>query len=129
MNPVPPPSRPLVYVSGPMTGNPYGCVRQAIDVFNELRSLGAVPILPQLSVLHEMIDPKPYDEWIAYDLDLVEHCDLLVRIEGESPGADREVQLARSRHIPIVWLGTHSPQYLADLIAGLTPSTTPAVPT
>lgn len=94
--------KPLVYVAGPITGDPFGCVRQATDAWKWLRDAGTVPFLPQLSVLHEMVDPQPYEEWMEYDFDLIRgHIDGLVRLPGESSGADREVALAHELGIPV----------------------------
>ena len=93
--------KPLVYVAGPITGNPFGCVRQAAVAFNELRVMGLVPFLPQLSVLHEMVLPLPYEAWLAYDFDVIERCDALVRLPGHSPGADAEVEHAGNVGVPV----------------------------
>jgi hypothetical protein len=60
-----------------------------------------VPFLPQLSVLAEMIAPLPYDDWLAYDLEVIDHCAALVRLPGESPGADGEVAYAKIMEIPV----------------------------
>ena len=56
------------------------------------------------------------------DLRLVERCDVLVRLPGDSAGADREVAHARRRGIPVGFLPeraelVHLPEiarYLAD---------------
>ncbi|HEY1119898.1 MAG TPA: DUF4406 domain-containing protein [Acidimicrobiales bacterium] len=93
--------KPLVYVAGPITGNPWGCVRQATDAFAWLRDAGCVPFLPQLSVLHEMVAPMSHDEWLAYNLDMLAHCDAIVRLPGGSPGADREVAHATALGLPV----------------------------
>ena len=108
--------KPLVYVAGPITGNPFGCVRQAVDAFRWLRKAGTVPFLPQLSVLHEMVQPEGYEEWLAYDFDVLERCDALVRLPGESPGADREVVHARSLRLPIFYVH-EDPEPTALLVA------------
>ncbi len=99
-----PPPKPLVYVAGPITGDPFGCVRNALPAFNWLRGLGCVPFLPQLSVLAEMIEPRPYDDWLTYDLELIDHCDALVRLPGDSQGADGEVAYAKIMEIPVFLL-------------------------
>jgi hypothetical protein len=44
--------------------------------------MGFVPFLPQLSVLHEMVAPLPYEEWLAYDFEVIARCDALVRLPG-----------------------------------------------
>ena len=86
----------LVYVAGPISGDPFGCVRQATTAWKHLRDEGLVPLLPQLSVLHEMVAPQPYEAWMAFDFDLIRNVDAVVRLPGASPGADREVELAES---------------------------------
>jgi len=96
--------KPLVYVAGPITGDPFGCVRQAMGAFRMIRHAGCVPFLPQLSIVGEMVDPQDYEAWMAYDLDVIEHCDAVYRLRGESPGADREVAFARRLGIPVLGL-------------------------
>ena len=92
---------PLIYVAGPISGDPWGCVRQAIDAFDLLRDVGAVPFLPQLSVLHAMIRETSYEDFMAYDFDVIRCADALVRLPGESPGADREVAFAHEIGTPV----------------------------
>lgn len=109
--------RPLVYVAGPITGNPFGCVRQATDAFDHLRLYELVPFLPQLSVLHEMVAPRTYEDWLAYDMAMLEHCHGLVRLGGDSPGADREVAAAHDAGMPVlITAGTigQTPSRLVD---------------
>ena len=108
---------PLVYGSGPITADPLGCVRQALPVFDALREAGCTPFLPQLSVLAEMVEHRSYEEWMAYDLDVVAHCDALVRLPGHSPGADREVDAADGWGIPTFHL-LHEPDGFAYVLPG-----------
>jgi hypothetical protein len=84
----------MVFVSGPVSSDPYGSVRQGIKAFDELRAKGHVPILPQLSVFQEIISPRDYEDWMAYFDAIIERCDVLLRLEGISSGADREVARA-----------------------------------
>ncbi len=99
----------LVYVAGPITGDPFGCVRQAVAYFEPLRELGAVPFFPQLSVLHEMVKPVGYEAWMAYDFDVIRLASALLRLPGESPGADREVIFAVEHGVPVVIAGELAP--------------------
>lgn len=92
--------KPLVYVAGPITGDPWGCVRKAVAAARVLDELGAHAYLPQLSVLHEMVDPQPYEHWIDHGLAVLRRCDGLVRLPGESSGADVELGWALERGIP-----------------------------
>lgn len=101
------PLRPFIYVAGPISKDPFGCVAQAASVFQPLRAKGWVPFLPQWSVIHQMVDPVEYEDWMSYDEEVIRHCKALVRLAGESPGAEREVRFAQSLHIP-VYYGEHA---------------------
>lgn len=94
--------QPLVYVAGPISGDPWGCVRKATAVAAMLQRYGVLAYLPQLSVLHEMVDSQPYAHWIEHGLEMVSRCDGLWRIPGESSGADKEVLLAQTRGLPVM---------------------------
>ena len=94
-------AKPLVYVAGPISGDPFGCVRESNAAFTTLRSLGCVPFCPQWSVIAEMVEHRNYEEWMAYDFDVLARCDALVRLPGESPGAEREVLEASVLGIPV----------------------------
>ncbi len=48
-----------------------------------------------------MHKPRPYQDWIDLDLEWVKSCDCLLRLDGESKGADMEVALAESLGIPV----------------------------
>jgi hypothetical protein len=93
-------SKPWIYVSGPYTlGDPVLNVRKAVAVSLRLLDV-ATPICPHLSHLAHLIEPQPYERWMDWDLQLLERCDALVRLPGESAGADREV--ARAGELGIV---------------------------
>lgn len=94
-----------MYVAGPITGDPWGCVRRAVAVYRTLAAEGVTGHLPQLSVLHEMIAPQPYERWMVDGLAMVERCDGLVRLSGESRGADREVLHAQGLGLPVFHWG------------------------
>lgn len=95
--------RPLVYVAGPITSpDPMENTHEAIKVADRLLTEKfVVPFVPHLTVLWQMISPHGYEDWLAYDFDVIRHCDALLRIEGHSPGADREVVFAHERGIPV----------------------------
>lgn len=99
------PRTPMVYVGGPMTSDPWGCVRRATQVADVLKDLGCHAYLPQLSVLHEIVDPQPYEHWIVHGLAMVSRCDAFYRMPGESPGADREQAYAARLQLPIFIAG------------------------
>lgn len=95
--------KPLVYLAGPITSDPLGHTRTAINVADELINSGFAPIVPHLSVLWQMISPKTHSEWLELDVEILRRCDALLRIAGESKGADIEVEFARTQRIPVFY--------------------------
>lgn len=93
--------KPLIYVSGPITLNPFGCVRESMPVFEWLLDHDYTPFMPQWSVIAEIVKSLPYEKWMEYDLRVIRYCDALVRLLGESPGADRECAFAEEIGIPV----------------------------
>lgn len=101
--------KPLVYIAGPYTHpDPILNTRCAIEVAEQVAELGGTPLIPHLSLLWHLINPKPVDDWYAHTLELLEHCDALLRFEGASVGADLEVDYATEHDIP-VYYGTDDP--------------------
>jgi len=95
---------PWIYISGPLTnGDTIDHVRRAIEAGLALREAGLVPVIPHLSVLAGLVSPRPYAFWLAWDVALLQRCDALLRLPGESRGADIEVLHARERGIPVFW--------------------------
>lgn len=85
--------KPVVYIAGPYS-KPDPCVNThvAMTWWDKLYSSGIVaPICPHWSHLQHTHSPREYQEWIDYDLQLLHVCDALLRIPGESSGADGEV--------------------------------------
>lgn len=99
--------RTRVYVSGPLTSSGLEThnAREAITVAEELWQRGYQPFCPHLTVLWGFLYPeKPHAEWIEMDKGWVDVCDILVRIPGQSKGADMEVEHAFSQNIPVFTL-------------------------
>lgn len=91
-----------VYLAGPMTSAPYTGVTLAVQAAERLRKQGYIPVVPQLCALWSMIGSSAtYEEWLAYDFALIDRCDCLLRLPGASVGADREVEYAKERGIPV----------------------------
>jgi hypothetical protein len=91
-----------VYVAGPYsTGDPVINVRAAIDTADQLVAAGHSPYVPHLTMLWHLISPKPYDWWITHDLEWLAACDAVVRLPGESAGADSEVAEAHRLGRPV----------------------------
>jgi len=91
-----------VYISGPYTKpDPVQNTRRAIIVADRVRDAGAAPFLPHLFMAWHLVSPAAYEEWMDLCLAWVPKCDAMLRMFGESEGADREVELARSLGIPV----------------------------
>lgn len=90
-----------VYVAGPYTkGDPCVNTKAAIDVGNELLDEGHEPFVPHLSHFWHTVSPRPYEDWLRLDLAFVKVCQAVIRLPGESKGADREVDTALAFGIP-----------------------------
>jgi hypothetical protein len=48
-----------------------------------------------------MIHPHHGEHWLAWDFQWLSVCDALVRLPGESKGADREVAFCAERGVPV----------------------------
>ena len=96
----------LIYIAGPYTDpDPVSNTRRAIDAFNVLVDAGFTPFVPHLTLFIDIIHQQSASFWYAYDLELLERCDVLLRLSGDSWGADREVEFATDHGIP-VFFGT-----------------------
>jgi len=93
-----------VYIASPYTlGDAAENVRAQIDAVDELMNMGFMPFAPLYSHFQHMVHPRPYQDWIDIDLEWVEVCDCLLRLPGESSGADDEVEFAELSHIPVYY--------------------------
>src|SRR5689334_9793045 len=91
-----------VYIAGPYTSpDPCENTNRAIKMADQLLARGFAPFVPHLSHFWHTVSPKPYQTWIDYDLEWVKRCDCVLRLCGESKGADGEVALAESIGIPV----------------------------
>lgn len=95
---------PLTYLAGPYSSDPERNTARAIEALHHLLDAGVPAICPHLSHLAETHRARDYEDWMALDLRLLERCDVLVRLPGDSAGADREVAHARHRGIPVGFL-------------------------
>ena len=96
----------FIYIASPYTvGDVAVNVRRSLDVANALAGAGYVVFAPLLTHFWHMIHPRPWEFWVAQDLAWIERCDAVVRLSGESKGADAEVDRARELGLP-VYFGT-----------------------
>lgn len=94
----------VVYIAGPVGERDEGReARVAAGVETAARVLlaGFSVISPHLFCRIPGDELFDWDGWMKVCLALVERCDAVVRIPGESPGADKEVALARELAIPV----------------------------
>lgn len=85
-----------VYIAGPYSiGDTAANVRRALEAAEKVRELGHLPFVPHLTHFWHLVFPHPYEYWIAMDNEWLLECDALLRLPGESVGADGEVAWAR----------------------------------
>jgi hypothetical protein len=85
-----------VYIASPYTkGDVAVNVKLQLDTFDELMTLGFAPHAPLYSHFQHMAHPRPYEDWLKNDLEWLPTCDCILRLPGESSGADREIARAK----------------------------------
>ena len=83
----------VVYIACPYTkGDVAVNVRNSIIAADKLRTLGFLPFNPLFSHFWHLLIPHPYEYWTAMDMEWLEVCDCLLRLPGESSGADAEIK-------------------------------------
>lgn len=95
--------KPLVYVAGPYTHpdpvvNTHNTIKAGMALWET--TLCAV-IIPHLSLLAHVVQPRDVDYWYELDIDQLAHCDALYRLPGSSSGTDKEVEFAEAQRIPV----------------------------
>lgn len=108
-------SKPFVYVASPYTKGDVGInTRFQCEVFDRLMNDGKVwPIVPLWSHFQHVLFPRPYQDWIDYDLALITRYDACLRLNAthaptgycqvESKGADGEVEAFKSMGKPVFY--------------------------
>lgn len=110
-----------VYIASPYSKGDIGeNVHYAMLAWAQLWDLGYIPFCPHWTHFQHMFIPRPYEEWLEYDQAWVIACHVLLRLPGESEGADKEVELAVKEGIPVV----HTVQKLMDKFPTYGESTT-----
>ena len=96
--------KPLIYVAGPYTRpDPVTNTRAAIFAADALVAAGAAVVVPHLTMLWHLVSPQPLEEWYRRDIDVLDHCDAMVRLPGDSTGADAEAVYASGIGIPVFY--------------------------
>jgi hypothetical protein len=85
----------IVYIASPYSiGDQEKNVRAQIDAASELIDTGYCPYAPLLDHFIHRVYPKPYETWLRCDMEMLGVADIILRLPGESSGADREIKEA-----------------------------------
>ena len=96
--------RKLVYIASPYTRGDTGAnVGRQVWAAHALMDMGYVPIAPLLNHFLHIARPRAETEWLEADFAILLRCDAVLRLPGESAGADRETALAEKKGIPVVF--------------------------
>lgn len=107
----------LIYIAGPYRSDPVANTRRAFDAWEVLRLAGYTAYPPHISLILDLVYPQTPGFWLNFDLEILERCDLLLRLPGESAGADDEVRFCERRGIPF-FRGTAEQFVKADIDLG-----------
>ena len=93
-----------VYIASPYTkGDVAKNVKVQIDAADELMNHGFCAIVPLLAHFQHIYHPRSYEHWMKISEEKLRRSDVLLRLPGESNGADDEVKLAKLLNIPIFY--------------------------
>ena len=70
---------------------------------NDLAELGYAPYVPHFTHYWDIRHERPYAFWLELDNEFLPCCDAILRIPGESSGADGEVALAGKLGLPVFY--------------------------
>ena len=93
-----------IYIASPyIIGDKTVNVNRQLGAANELMDLNYVPYVPLLRHFQNLAYPRPEADWLRLDKEWVKVCHAVLRLPGESKGADAEVELAHSCGIPVFY--------------------------
>ena len=93
-----------IYIGGPYSkGDTVLNVRNAVMAAEQVLRRGHIPYIPHLTMLWHFISPHEYQFWLDYDIEWLRLCDALLRLPGESSGADKEVALSEGLGKPVYY--------------------------
>ena len=111
--------RPRIFIAGPISqGDLLDNIQQADAVFFKLVEAGFAPFNPVLSVFAgsanewpaffsailaeaRAVHSIPWEKWLAISCEWITACDAVLRLPGESKGADLETEIANTKGIPV----------------------------
>jgi hypothetical protein len=95
---------PFVYIASPYSiGDKLTNVKASLEVANILMDKGFVPYAPLLNHFQNEMFPRPEKDWLEFDIRWLYKCDALLRLPGESKGADEEVRAASHVGMPVFY--------------------------
>ena len=94
----------FVYIASPYRiGDKLTNVRASLEIANILMDKGFIPYAPLLNHFQDEIFPRSEKDWLEFDLRWLYKCDALLRLHGESKGADEEVLSASHVGMPVFY--------------------------
>jgi hypothetical protein len=104
-----------VYIAGPYSnGDVELNVLEAKRAGALVMRAGHAPYIPHLNHDFHRDYPADYEDWLRVDLAFLSCCNMVLRIPGFSPGADREVAEARRLGLPVFFTEEELLAYLDD---------------
>lgn len=93
-----------IYIAGPYSKGDVGeNVFQAVHAAFIVADRGHEYYLPHNTHLEHIIQPRPYEFWLAHDMEWLRKCTALLRLDGDSSGADKEVTEAERLDLPVFY--------------------------
>jgi|AntAceMinimDraft_4_1070372.scaffolds.fasta_scaffold08840_6 hypothetical protein len=93
-----------VFVSSPYTkGDMVKNLNDHFKISNKLIDLGFAPFVPLLYHYLEIHQIRDYDVWLDIDLEWLKQSDIMLRLPGESSGAEMEEKIANMSGIPVFY--------------------------
>jgi hypothetical protein len=93
-----------VFVSSPYTkGDMVKNLNEHFKIANKLIDLNFAPFVPLLYHYLEINQIREYDVWLDIDLEWLKQSDVMLRLPGESAGADMEEKIAYDYGIPVFY--------------------------
>ena len=93
-----------VFISSPYTmGYMPENLQKHFECANKLLDNGIAVFSPLLFHYLEIQKTRPYDFWLKIDQEWLQQCDAVLRLPGESNGAEIEVALAKEKGIPVFY--------------------------
>jgi hypothetical protein len=104
-----------IYIAGPYSiGDVAINVHNAIVAGNAVANLGHTPFIPHLTHFWHLQISHEYEFWMKQDSEWLKVCDALLRLPGESSGADREVADAKKLGIPVYYSLAEIPNHIEN---------------